>query len=1053
MNRAHGRRLLLAGLALILSLALAAAALLSWRALAPQQGEVLDVVPLAADKSLGVNADLGGVDASVVDGQMRVMKGYGFHWLRYRFAWDEMEPRRGSYNWEESDRVVEAARRQGLSVIALLDGAPAWARASEDRGSRFAPPVEVRDYGDWVQAFVERYGDVIDHYQIWNEPNIAPHWGSREVDPAAYARLLREGAIRIRAGDPEAVVLAAALAPNVEPGGANMSDVLFLDRLYQAGAAPWFDVVAGQIYPFDLPLEHPPAGGELSWRRLELLRQVMLDHGDDETAVWVVSWGLPRPHSMEEWEPVAEQITRAVQGARLDWPWLGPMLWAAWTRNDRPVEYALLTGFGRGTTTGPALDALSGLAGAPPVAWPGVYPPNHASGQYEGAWHVTPLAADIGATGDRLKVTFHGTRFDLRLQRGPYRAFLYVTVDGAPANALPRDELGRAYVVLYDPLNGSESLTVARDLADGEHTVEIVAEGGWGQWAIAGWGVAREAPPRGPAWLPPAFALASLAALGAAVLGVVAPGAGAPAARRWWRTLEAPLSRLAKAWLDLAARAEAVGDGWLLAAMAAVAFLLYLVPGLLPSLALLALLALLLLLRPWLGLPLVALALPFYQPGKPFLGKVFSMVEILTLLTAAAWAVGLVAHRLGAAGRQGRDQSSGPALSALDVGVAALALLGILSLLWAEEGRVAARELRTVVLESALFYALLRALIRHRAAAWLVVDAWVLGASIIAAVGIGQWVLGEGVITAEGVSRVRGFYGSPNNLALYLGRVLPLALALAVAAFWRAGQRAGEGASSSRATDREGRRRWLYAVGAAIMGLALFLTYSRGAWLVGVPAALVFLAALRGRRTLAVAVVMLLLAGVLLLALAGTERLTSLLETEQGTTFFRLQLWRSSLAMAGDHPVLGVGLDNFLYQYRSHYVLPTAWEEFNLSHPHNLILDFWLRLGLGGLAVLAWLLAGFFRRGLRLHRILPAGPDSLLVAGLMAGMVNFVAHGLVDNAFFLVDLAFVFMLMLAFVQLPFAAPESAAESTSTDLGDPGSPNLHTDGGQETACVS
>jgi hypothetical protein len=31
-------------------------------------------------------------------------------------------------------------------------------------------------------------------------------------------------------------------------------------------------------------------------------------------------------------------------------------------------------------------------------------------------------------------------------------------------------------------------------------------------------------------------------------------------------------------------------------------------------------------------------------------------------------------------------------------------------------------------------------------------------------------------------------------------------------------------------------------------------------------------------------------------------------------------------------------------------------------------------------------------------------------------MVNFVAHGLVDNAFFLVDLAFVFVLMLALVQ-------------------------------------
>jgi O-antigen ligase len=1031
-----GRSLPLAGLGVILALLLAIAAVLSWRALPSQQGAALDVVPLAADKSLGINANLSGLDAWAMSSEVRTMEAYGFRWLRYRFAWDQMEPRRGSYNWEESDRVVEAARQAGISLIAVLDGAPAWARAPEDRGSRFAPPVEVRDYGDWVQAFVERYGDIIDHYQIWNEPNIAPHWGSREVDPAAYARLLRESSIRIRAGDPGAVVLVAALAPNVEPGGANMSDILYLDRLYQAGAAPWFDVVAGQTYPFHLPLETPPSAGELSWRRLELLRQVMLDHGDGETAMWVVSWGIPGLRALEEWGHVAEQITRAVQETRLDWPWLGPMLWAAWTRNDRPVEYALLTGFHRGAVTGPALDTLRTMAEAPPVAWPGVYPPDHASGQYEGAWRVTSLAADIGATGDRLTVTFRGTRFDLYLRRGPYRAFLYVTVDGAPANALPRDGVGRAYVVLYDPLNGSELLNVARDLADAEHTVEIVAEGGWGQWAIAGWGVSRETPSKEPAWLPAAFALGSLAAFSAA----------AAATRPWWRTLGAWLSRPASAWLVLAAKTEAMDDRWLLATTAAVALLLYVVPGLLPSLALLAILALLLLLRPWLGLPLIAVALPFYQLGKPLLGKVFSMVEILTLLTAAAWAVGLILKRLGAADR-GQDQSGGRGVSVLDLGVAALVLLSALSLLWAQEGRVAARELRTVVLESALFYALLRALIRRRAAAWLLVDAWVLGAALIAALGIGQWILGEGVITAEGVSRVRGFYGSPNNLALYLGRAFPLALALA--AFWPAGRTGGlPGVAGSRG------RRWLYTLAAVLMGLGLLLTYSRGAWLAGIPASLLVLATLRGRRTLAVAAVVFTVVAMLSLAAAGTGRLASLLETEQGTTFFRLQLWRSSLAMIRDHPILGVGLDNFLYQYRSHYVLPTAWEEFNLSHPHNLVLDFWLRLGLGGLAVLAWLLVGFFWRGLRLYRSLPEGPDSLLVAGLMAGMVNFLAHGLVDNAFFLVDLAFVFMLMLALMQLAFPALEPAnPRSANIEPTDPGSTNLRTYGGQETACVS
>jgi O-antigen ligase len=122
--------------------------------------------------------------------------------------------------------------------------------------------------------------------------------------------------------------------------------------------------------------------------------------------------------------------------------------------------------------------------------------------------------------------------------------------------------------------------------------------------------------------------------------------------------------------------------------------------------------------------------------------------------------------------------------------------------------------------------------------------------------------------------------------------------------------------------------------------------------------------------------------------------------------------------------VLGIGLDNFLYAYRSEYVLPTAWEEFDLSHPHNFLLDFWLRLGILGLAAIIWLLGAFYRNAWRSYRRLPDGDVRLLTLGLMAGMVNFVAHGLVDNAFFLVDLAFVFMLMLAVVQTVDPRPDS-----------------------------
>lgn len=447
----------------------------------------------------------------------------------------------------------------------------------------------------------------------------------------------------------------------------------------------------------------------------------------------------------------------------------------------------------------------------------------------------------------------------------------------------------------------------------------------------------------------------------------------------------------------------------MLFATAGAALLVYASVGTIASLVTLCLLAGLLLIRPRMGLPLIAVALPFYQLGKPLLGWVFSMVEILTVLTAMAWFVHwLLAVLVNAKRRESEHLDPGgarggrptlvalPRLAALDWGMIALLLVGLASLLWAQNGRVAAREFRTVILGSVLLFGLLRAMVHDRQTAWNVADAWVLGGALVAVLGLAQWALGQNLITADGVGRVRAFYGSPNNLALYLGRILPLVLAIFV---WA----------------RPRSRKWTYGLAAAAMVAALLLTFSRGAWLVGVPISILFVAGARGWRPLALACGLLLGGAVAVFLFVGPGRVALLLDPAEGTTFFRLQLWRSSWAMIRDHPLLGVGLDNFLYQYRTYYVLPTAWEEFNLSHPHNLVLDSWLRLGLPGLGVFVWLLVAFFRDGWYAYRRLPESQERLLVLGLVGGMVYAVAHGLIDNAYFLVDLAYVFALMLALV--------------------------------------
>jgi O-antigen ligase len=115
--------------------------------------------------------------------------------------------------------------------------------------------------------------------------------------------------------------------------------------------------------------------------------------------------------------------------------------------------------------------------------------------------------------------------------------------------------------------------------------------------------------------------------------------------------------------------------------------------------------------------------------------------------------------------------------------------------------------------------------------------------------------------------------------------------------------------------------------------------------------------------------------------------------------------------MIRDHPIFGVGLDNFLYAYRETYILAGAQDDPNLSHPHNLILDFWARLGILGVVALAWLLIAFFRTSRRLYRQLDEA-GRVLVLALTVSMVYTLVHGLLDNSYFLVDLAYVFMLTL-----------------------------------------
>ncbi|MEA3338338.1 MAG: hypothetical protein U9R15_00075, partial [Chloroflexota bacterium] len=121
------------------------------------------------------------------------------------------------------------------------------------------------------------------------------------------------------------------------------------------------------------------------------------------------------------------------------------------------------------------------------------YTPLSGEAEWEGDWEFSELGADPSeGGGERVAIPFVGTEFALRVRRGDYRGYFFVSVDGEPANLLPQEERG-AYLVLTSPDRAPQvvAIPVASGLDDGPHIVDVVAERGWDQWPLVGWSASR----------------------------------------------------------------------------------------------------------------------------------------------------------------------------------------------------------------------------------------------------------------------------------------------------------------------------------------------------------------------------------------------------------------------------------------------------------------------------------------------------------------------------------------------------------------------------------
>ena len=396
----------------------------------------------------------------------------GFHWLRQEFPWQDIEIHaKGDFEdrrnppaksaWDKYDQIVDLADKYGMELIVRVSTPPSWSRAEGDAVGTFAPPDNYADFGDFVYELVSRYKGRIRYYQLWNEPNIYPEWGNYPISPEDYTRLLKIGATRAREADPNAVIIAGALAstialqPDAAPPTNALNDLLFLQRMYDAGAAPYFDIMAMQAYGlWSGPTDRRMQPRVMNFGRPQFVRDLMVANGDANKPIWIseMAWnavpdevadkrfGQVSPEQQAQYEPMAYQ--RALE----EWPWAGVVnTWYLkratdeWVKQGKPEAYFRLAD--PDFTRQPVYESLkSYIKSVQPALYPGTHEPSGWAVKTEGTWD-TAAAADqpfgkiwTAGPGAKLSFVFHGDALSITPACAvePCSGALKVTVDDQP---------------------------------------------------------------------------------------------------------------------------------------------------------------------------------------------------------------------------------------------------------------------------------------------------------------------------------------------------------------------------------------------------------------------------------------------------------------------------------------------------------------------------------------------------------------------------------------------------------------------------------------------
>ena len=279
----------------------------------------------------------------------------------------------GPYRFDNLDRVVDIAAAAGLDVKLRMTWTPSWALDEDPIGARQPPrsEAELARWETFVRDVMQHVDGKVGYVEVWTEPNSFRYWPTGP-DPVEFARLLDASSRAIHDVAPGTKVVA---------GGLRGNDIGFLTAMYDA-----FEEIGLARTPFDMLGVEPFNGGRApenddpgqiyqvdpygdvdgNFLGFESLRDVMVEHGDDDLSIYITLFGYSTVGDKDN--PGVDDATRAAYlTSALDLatcrPYVGAFSWYAFHPNPwDPEAWTLLTAGGEETATYDALVAWAAQA-------------------------------------------------------------------------------------------------------------------------------------------------------------------------------------------------------------------------------------------------------------------------------------------------------------------------------------------------------------------------------------------------------------------------------------------------------------------------------------------------------------------------------------------------------------------------------------------------------------------------------------------------------------------------------------------------------------------